>query len=127
MFISIFSEGPDGKLVHVVDPTEVDDVIAWLEEQGHQNIRIARSSKECEVLLDEWSTEMRACKPVGVITLLLLLPYHRLRVGSRGSDGGRRPRVSHSARPCARPGRAARSPGSSASAATWSCAWPRSH
>ena len=63
MFVSIFSEGPDGKLVHVVDPTEVDDVIAWLEEQGHQNIRIARSSKECDVLLDEWPTETKEHRP----------------------------------------------------------------
>ena len=63
MFISIFSEGPDGKLVHVVDPTEVDDVIAWLEEQGHQNIRIARSSEGFEVLLDEWPTETKEHRP----------------------------------------------------------------
>src|SRR3954452_5656060 len=62
----------------------------------------------------------------GVITLLLHCG-HRSRVGSRGSAGGRRPRVCRSARPCARPGRAARSPGSSASAVPCSCAWPRSH
>jgi hypothetical protein len=42
MFVSIFSEGPDGKLVHVVDPTEVADVVAWLEELGHHTIHLAR-------------------------------------------------------------------------------------
>jgi hypothetical protein len=57
MFVSIFSEGPDGKIVHVVDPTEVADVVAWLEEQGHHTIRLARSSEECEALLDEWQAE----------------------------------------------------------------------
>jgi len=35
MLISIFSEGPEGECVHIVDPTEVADVIAWLERQGH--------------------------------------------------------------------------------------------
>jgi hypothetical protein len=39
MFVSIFSEGPDGKIVHVVDPTEVADVVAWLEELGHTSKR----------------------------------------------------------------------------------------
>ena len=57
MFVSIFSEGPDGKIVHVVDPTEVADVVAWLEELGHHTIRLARSSEECEALLDEWQVE----------------------------------------------------------------------
>ena len=52
----------------------------------------------------------------GVIRLLLLLPHHRSRAGSRGSAGGRRPRACHSARPCGRPRRAARSLCSSASA-----------
>ena len=65
MLISIFSEGPDGKVVHVVDPTEVDDVIAELEEQGHQNIHIARSSKECKALLNEWPTETKEHSPLG--------------------------------------------------------------
>jgi len=54
MFVSIFSEGPDGKIVHVVDPTEVADVVAWLEELGHHTIRLARSAEESEALLDEW-------------------------------------------------------------------------
>jgi hypothetical protein len=53
MLISIFSEGPEGECVHIVDPTEVADVIAWLERQGHHDIRIARSAEESEALLDE--------------------------------------------------------------------------
>ena len=57
MFVSIFSEGPDGKIVHVVDPTEVAEVVAWLEDLGHHTIRFARSSEECEALLDEWQAE----------------------------------------------------------------------
>ena len=57
MFVSIFSEGPDGKLVHVVDPAEVADVVAWLEELRHHTIHLARSSEECEALLDEWQAE----------------------------------------------------------------------
>ena len=57
MLISIFSEGPDGKIVHVVDLTEVADVVARLEAQGHHTIRLARSSEECEALLDEWQGE----------------------------------------------------------------------
>ena len=57
MFVSIFSEGPDGKLVHVVDPAEGAEVVAWLEEQGHHTIHLARSSEECEALLDEWQAE----------------------------------------------------------------------
>src|SRR4051794_10588870 len=65
-------------------------------------------------------------KSWGVIRLLLEAPGHRWRAGSPDSDGGRRPRACCSARPCARPGRAARSPCSSASAASWSCAWLRS-
>ena len=40
--VSIFSDGPDGKMVHIVDPTEVADVVAWLGEQGAQ--RLARSA-----------------------------------------------------------------------------------
>ena len=68
----------------------------------------------------------RACKIVGVITLLLAVPGHRSRAGSPDSVDGRRPRACRSARLCARPGRAARSPCSSASAAPCSCAWPRS-
>jgi len=55
--VSIFSDGPDGKMVHIVDPTEVADVVAWLGEQGHQNIRLARSAEECEALLDEREAE----------------------------------------------------------------------
>src|SRR3954463_8139119 len=63
----------------------------------------------------------------GVIMPLLLLPCgHHSRAGSLDSVDGRRLRVCRSARPCARRGRAARSPGSSASAAPCSCAWPRS-
>src|SRR3954464_5381442 len=62
----------------------------------------------------------------GVIRLLLAVPGHHSRAGSRGSAGGRCPRACRSARPCARPGRAARSPGSNASAASWSCACLRS-
>ena len=54
MLISIFSEGPEGKCVHIVHPTEVADVIAWLERQGHHDIRLARSAEESEALLDEW-------------------------------------------------------------------------
>ena len=57
MLTSIFSEGPDGQVVHIVDPTEVADVVAWLKEQGHQNIRLARSAEECTALLDEWQAE----------------------------------------------------------------------
>ena len=57
MLISIFSDGPDGKIVHIVDPVEVADVVAWLEEQGHQNIRLARSAEECTALLDEGEAE----------------------------------------------------------------------
>ena len=38
-------QGPDGKLVHVVDPAEVADVVAWLEELGHHTIHLARSSE----------------------------------------------------------------------------------
>jgi hypothetical protein len=53
MLISIFSEGPEGECVHIVDPTEVADVIAWLERQGHHHIRLARSAEESEALLDE--------------------------------------------------------------------------
>ena len=53
MLISIFSEGPEGECVHIVDPIEFDDVIAWLQGQGHQNIRIARSAEESEALSDE--------------------------------------------------------------------------
>ena len=49
MLVSIFSEGPEGRIVHIVDPTEIADVVAWLGEQGHQNIRLARSTEECEV------------------------------------------------------------------------------
>ena len=61
MLVSIFSEGPDGRIVHIVDPTEVADVVAWLEEQGHQNIRLARSAEECEALLDEgWAETAEA-------------------------------------------------------------------
>src|SRR4051812_44347346 len=68
-----------------------------------------------------------ACKLVGAITPLLLLPCgHHSRAGSPDSVAGRRPRACRSARPCARPGRAAPSLCSSASAAPWSCAWPRS-
>jgi hypothetical protein len=52
MLVSIFSEGPEGKCVHIVDPTEVADVVAWLEEQGHHSIHTARSAEECEALLD---------------------------------------------------------------------------
>ena len=40
--------------MHTVDPVEVADVVAWLEEQGHQNIRLARSAEECTALWDEW-------------------------------------------------------------------------
>src|SRR3954471_7580642 len=70
----------------------------------------------------------RACKLVGVITpLLLLLCGHHSRAGSPDSVAGRRPRACRSAPRCARPGRAARSLCSSASAAPCSCAWPRSH
>jgi len=57
MLVSIFSEGPDGRIVHIVDPTEIADVVAWLEEQGHRNIRFARSAEECETLLDEGQAE----------------------------------------------------------------------
>ena len=57
MLTSIFSEGLEGECVHIVDPAEVDDVIAWLQRQGHQNIRIARSAEECEALLDEEQAE----------------------------------------------------------------------
>jgi len=64
MLISIFSEGPDGKCVHIVDPTEVADVIAWLEEQGHHDIRIARSAEESEVLLDEQQAETEGHGPL---------------------------------------------------------------
>src|SRR3954468_8613449 len=63
----------------------------------------------------------------GVIRLLLAVPGHHSQAGSPDSFDGRRPRVCRSARPFARPGRAARLPGSSASAVPWSCAWPRSH
>ena len=72
--------------------------------------------------------DTRACKIVGgeVIRLPLAVLGHRSRAGSPDSVGGRRPRACCSARPCARQGRAARSPGSSASAAPCSCAWPRS-
>src|SRR3954464_10295032 len=62
----------------------------------------------------------------GVIRLLLEASGHRWRAGSPDSVAGRRPRACRSARPCARRGRAARSLGSSASAAPCSCAWPRS-
>ena len=43
MFVSIFSEGPDGKdCAHPVDPTEVAEVVAWLEEPGkHHTIHLA--------------------------------------------------------------------------------------
>ena len=54
--------------------------------------------------------------------LLLLATGRRWRVGSRGGDGGRRPRACCSARRCAHPGRAAPWPGSSASAGPWPCA-----
>ena len=57
MLISIFSDGPEGKCVHIVDPTEVTGVIAWLEEQGHSDIRIARSAEECQALLEEQQVE----------------------------------------------------------------------
>jgi len=57
MLVSIFSEGPDGKMVHIVDPVEITDVVAWLKEQGHQNIRLARSAEECTALLDEGEAE----------------------------------------------------------------------
>src|SRR4051795_1259469 len=62
----------------------------------------------------------------GVIRLLLAMPGHHSRAGSPDNVAGRRPRVCRSARPCARPGRAARSLCSSASAVPCSCAWPRS-
>src|SRR5215212_4937877 len=62
----------------------------------------------------------------GVIRLLLAVPGHHSRAGTLDSVDGRRLRVCRSARPCARRGRAARSPGSSASAAPCSRAWPRS-
>ena len=52
MLVSIFSEGPEGKCVHIVDPAEIADVVAWLEEQGHHDIHIARSTEESEALLD---------------------------------------------------------------------------
>src|SRR3954447_22080341 len=49
----------------------------------------------------------RACKLVGVIMPLLLLPCgHHSRAGSRGNAGERRLRVCRSARRCARRGRA---------------------
>jgi DNA replication protein DnaC len=70
---------------------------------------------------------LRACKLVGVIMPLLLPCGHHSRAGSPDSVAGRRFRVCRSARPCARRGRAARSLCSSAFAAPWSCAWPRSH
>ena len=53
MLISIFSEGPEGECVHIVDLTGVADVIAWLERQGHHHIRLARSAEASEALLDE--------------------------------------------------------------------------
>src|SRR3954463_16086829 len=62
----------------------------------------------------------------GVIMQLLAVPDHWLQAGSPDSDGGRRPQGCRSARPCARSGRAAPLLCSSASAAPWSCAWPRS-
>ena len=63
----------------------------------------------------------------GMITPRLSLPCgHRWRAGSRGGDSGRRPRACRSARRSAHRGRAARSFGSSASAASCSYAWPRS-
>ncbi len=50
----------------------------------------------------------RPCKIVVVITLpLLLATGRRWRAGTRGGDGGRRPRACCSAPPCARLGRAA--------------------
>src|SRR3954451_25173986 len=68
----------------------------------------------------------RACKLVGVITLLLLPCGHHSRAGSPDNVAGRRPRVCRSAEPYARPGRAVRSPGSSAPAAPCSGPWPPS-
>src|SRR3954471_1043404 len=68
---------------------------------------------------------MQTC---GGITPLLLLPCgHHSRAGSPDSVDERRPRACHSARLCVRPGRAAPSLCSSASAAPCSGAWPRSH
>jgi len=61
-----------------------------------------------------------------MIRLLLAFPGSHSRAGSPHSGGGRRPRACRSAPPCARRGRAARWFGSSASAASCSCAWPRS-
>ena len=81
----------------------------------------------CEAAQRPTMRFVRACKIVGVIRLLLAVPGHHSRAGSPDSVDGRRPRACRSARPCARQGRAARSPCSSASAAPCSCAWPRSH
>ena len=91
--------------------------------------REANAHQSCQrgVFFDDHPLPARACKPVGVITrLLLVVPGRRSRAGSRDSDGGRRPRACRSARPCARRGRAAPSLCSSASAASCSCVWPRS-
>src|SRR3954463_1496738 len=70
---------------------------------------------------------MESMQNRGVIRLLLAVPGHHSRAGSPDSVDGRRPRVCRSARRCARPGRAAPSLCSSASAVPCSCAWPRSH
>ncbi len=59
-----------------------------------------------------------------MIRLLLAGPGHRSQARSLDSVDGRRPRASPSAQPCIRQGKAARSLGSSASAAPCSCAWP---
>jgi len=62
-----------------------------------------------------------------VITPRLMLPFCcHSPAGSLDSFDGRRPQACRSARRCVRRGRAARWPGSSASAASCSCAWPRS-
>lgn len=67
-----------------------------------------------------------ACKPVGFITRLLRLSLRHWRDGSRDNACGRRPRACRPARRCERRGRAAPSSCSSASAASCSCARPRS-
>src|SRR5918911_3095164 len=92
-----------------------------------QHMPVALSA--CQQTRKLFDLASRACKLVGVIRPLLVLaaPGHHSRAGSPDSVDGRRPRACRSARLSVRPGRAARSPGSNASAAPCSCAWPRSH
>src|SRR4051812_15784971 len=108
----------------LADIEDLKKQLAESEEREERRIgKLANKASLLDLAISDES--MQTC---GGITPLLLLPCgHHSRAGSPDSVDERRPRACHSARLCVRPGRAARSLCSSASAAPCSGAWPRSH